>query len=115
MDVKITGGDIVLDSCGSYVYISGLDEAVQQVRMIALTSRGSFLYDRSLGMEYDAFSGEETDPVGKLDMLLKEAAAGLSGVDTEVLSYDPETDIMTIKVTYYGRSAVTEVDISGNI
>lgn len=115
MDVKITGGDIALKPCGDYAYIKGIDEAVQRVRIAALTNKGRFIYDRTLGVDYDAFSPEEEQAAGKLDMLIKEAAADIGGVETEVLSYDAQNAVISIKVSYNGESAVTEVDISGNI
>lgn len=113
MDVKIVDGDITMQANGDLMYIDGLDEAVQRVKMVVMTDKGTFLYDRNLGVDYDAFSDEEEDPVGKLDMLIKEAVADIGGVETKVLSYDAAT--VRIKVIYNGKAAVTEVDISGNI
>ena len=113
MDAKITDGDIALKLNGDFDTVIGLDEAVQRVRLAVLTKRGGFLYDRSLGVDYDAFSQNDADPAGRLDMLIKEGAAGLGGVDTEVMSFDAQTAVVRIKVTYNGSSAVTEVDISG--
>lgn len=115
MDAKIKDGDIMLRANGDYAAVSELDEAIQRVRTVALTDRGSFIYDRSLGVDYDAFSSDDEDPAAKLDMLFKEAAAGIGGVEIEVLSYDPASATVAIKVNYHGKSAVTEVDISGNI
>lgn len=115
MDVRITDGDIALLPSGDYERIGGLDESVQRVRMVVLTNRGEFIYNRSLGVDYDAFSADEADAVGRLDMLIKEAAADIGGVRTEVVAFDRETQTIDIKVTYNGRSAVTEVDISGII
>ncbi len=115
MDVRITDGDIVPNDNGDYAYISGLDEAVQRVRMVVLTDKGSFLYDRNLGVNYDAFSPNDEDAAAKLDMLVKEAAVDIGGVETEVLSYDAQNAVAAVKVTYNGRSAVTEVNISGNL
>lgn len=114
MDVKIENGDIALMTNGDYKMIGDLDEAVQRVRMVMLTDRGTFVFDRTLGVDYDAFSPEEDDPAGKLDMLVKEAAADIDA-DVEVLSYDAQNAAAQVKVTYHGRTVVTEVDISGNI
>ncbi len=115
MDVKITNGDIDLRADGAYRVISGLAEAIQRVRMVILTNRGSFIYDRRLGTDYGAFSPSEALPAEKLDMLIKEAAADIGGVETEVVSYDSQTSVVAVRVTYHGASAVTEVDISGNL
>ena len=113
MDAKIENGDIALKPDGEYVTVSGIEEAVQRVRIAALTNRGSFCYDRSLGVDYDAFSAGESDPVGRLDMLIKEGCAAIAGVDVEVTAYDAQTSTVSVRVTYNGRTAVTEVDISG--
>lgn len=115
MDAKISGGDIALKLNGDFDTVSGLDEAVQRVRMVASTGRGSFPYNRLLGVDYDAFLPAEQNPAAKLDMLIKEGIADVGGVDAEVISYDAENNSVSIKVTYRGRSAVTEVDISGII
>ncbi len=115
MDVRISNGDVAMKPNGDYAYLSGIDEAVQRVRMVAMTHRGAFVYDRGLGVDYDAFSVSEENPVGKLDMLIKEGIAGIGGVDAEVIAYDAQTSAVTVQVKYNGRTAVTEVDISGNI
>ena len=115
MDARIENGDIALRLNGDYDTVSGLDEAVQRVRMVMMTNRGTFLYRRGLGVDYDAFSPQEENPVGKLDMLIKEAIAGIDGVDAEALRYDAQNAIVGVRVTYNGRAAETEVDISGNL
>ena len=40
MDVKITNGDIEMVASGDYRYITGIEEAVQRVRISALTVKG---------------------------------------------------------------------------
>ena len=115
MDAKIINGDIAVKSNGDYDTVSDLEEAVQRVRMVMMTDRGAFRYARGLGVDYDAFSVEEADPVAKLDLLLKEGIADIGGVDAEVLHYDPQTAAVGVRVSYHGRTAETEVDISGNI
>ena len=115
MDAKIENGDLVMTVNGGYAAVGGIDEAVQRVRLVMMTNRGAFLYDRRLGVDYDAFSPDEDDPVGKLDMLVKEGIADLGGVDAQVTGYDAQHAVVTVRVTYNGRAAVTEVDISGNI
>lgn len=111
MDIRIENGDIVLNANGDYARIDDLDEAVQQVRAVVLTERGSFVYDRGFGVDYDAF--DETHDAARLDMLIREATADIAGVETEVLSYDAERRIVRLKVYYLGRSAETEVNLSG--
>lgn len=115
MDVRINNGDIALRLNGDFEMISGLDEAVQLVRTVALVKRGDFQYDRSLGVDYNAFSPDADNAADRLDMLVKEGVADIGGVDAQVISYDAENAVAGIKVTFRGRSAVTEVDISGII
>lgn len=115
MDAKIENGDIALRPNGDYEMIGGLDEAVQHVRTVALISRGDFVYHRGLGVDYNAFAPDADNAADQLDMLIKEAVADLCGVDAQVLSYDAENALAVIKVTFRGKSAVTEVDISGII
>ena len=114
-DILLENGCPVRDSKGNYVRLGDLDARFQRA-VIAMTVRhGTFIYNRSLGVDYDAFSHDEADAVGRLDMLIKEATADIGGVRTEVVAFDEDTMTIDIKVTYNGSSAVTEVDISGII
>ena len=61
MDVRISNGDIAALSSGSYEYICGIEEAVQRVRISALTVRGDFVYDRELGTDYSGI--DSSDPL----------------------------------------------------
>ena len=115
MDIRIENGDIVLNANGDYARIDGIEEAVQRVRIAAMTDRGTFIYNRSLGIDRDAFSAIAENAAAQLDMLIREATADMDGVECEVISYDAENHNIVIKVSYRGRSAVTEVNVSGII
>ena len=51
MDVKVANGDIAMTASGDYLYITDIEEAVQRVRISALTMKGDFVYDRELGTD----------------------------------------------------------------
>ena len=69
MDVMISEGDIAMVASGDYRYITGIEEAVQRVRLTALTVKGDFVYDRELGTDYRGLSADDSLLVEKLDML----------------------------------------------
>ena len=78
MDVRISDGDIAMLSSGSYEYITGIEEAVQRVRISALTVKGDFIYDRELGTDYSGLSADDPLLLEKLDLLIKELGKRLA-------------------------------------
>lgn len=113
MDIKIINGDIPALSVGGDCYISGIYEAVQRVRITALTEKGKFRYDRELGVDYGTLSTGDPLFVEKLDMLIKEACCDIGDTEVDVLSCPAASRVASIRVTYKGSPAVTEVDLSG--
>lgn len=113
MDVKINNGDIARVSSGSYEYITDIAEAVQRVRISALTVKGDFVYDRELGTDYGELSADDPMLTEKLDMLIKESCADIYDTAVEVLSCDRENLAAVIKVRYGMTETTTEVDLSG--
>lgn len=111
MDVHISNGDIAALSSGSYEYICGIVEAVQRVRISALTVRGDFVYDRELGTDYSGIDSSDPLLCEKLDMVIKESCADIFGTDVEVLRC--ENCVAVIRVIYGGQETTTEVDLSG--
>jgi hypothetical protein len=111
MDVKLSDGDIALTDSGDYVYITGIEEAVQRVRISALTMKGDFVYDRELGTDYRGLSADDSMLCEKLDMLIKESCADIYDTQVEVLSCDDL--VAVIKVSYQNNETTTEVDLSG--
>lgn len=113
MDVRIKDGDIAMLSSGGCEYIRSLDEAVQRVRISALTYKGDFIYDRALGTDYRDVSAEDEMLTEKLDMLIKEACADIHDTTVEVTSCDRDTLMVIIKIIYKNTETTTEVDLSG--
>ena len=115
MDVKISGGDIAMVSSGSYAYITGIEEAVQRVRISALTVKGDFVYDRELGTDYSGLRPDDPMLCEKLEIRLKESCIDIYDTEVEVLSCDPERMTAVLKVKYQKEETTTEVDLSGII
>ena len=115
MDVRISDGDIAMASSGDYIYITGIEEAVQRVRISALTQKGDFIYDRELGTDYSGLHADDALLCEKLDLLIKESCADIRDTAVEVLSCDRETLVAVIQVIFQNRDTTTEVDLSGII
>ena len=113
MDVKVTAGDIAMVASGDYIYITGLEEAVQRARISALTVKGDFIYDRELGTDYRGLSADDDMLCEKLDMLIKESCADIHDTRVEVLSCDRDSLTAVLKVRYQNEETTTEVDLSG--
>ncbi len=111
MDVRISDGDIAMLSSGSYEYITGIEEAVQRVRISALTVKGDFIYDRELGTDYSGLSADDPLLLEKLDLLIKESCSDIHGTSVEVLSCSGL--VAVIRVTCRDNETTTEVDLSG--
>ena len=111
MDVRLSDGDIAMTASGDYLYITGIEEAVQRVRISALTMKGDFVYDRELGTDYRGLSADDSMLCEKLDMLIKESCADICNTQVEVLSC--EDLVAVIRVIYQNNEATTEVDLSG--
>lgn len=111
MDVKIANGDIAMTASGDYLYITDIEEAVQRVRISALTMKGDFVYDRELGTDYRGLSADDEMLCEKLDMLIKESCADICDTQVEVRSC--ENLIAVIRVSYRNNETTTEVDLSG--
>ena len=86
MDVMISDGDIAMVASGDYRYITGIEEAVQRVRISALTYKGDFVFDRELGTDYSGLCSDDSMLCEKLELLLKESCADIHDTTVEVIS-----------------------------
>ena len=114
MDVMLKDGDVYLSSSGMTEYIRAAQEAAQRAMIAASTTKGSFIYNRSLGTDYAALT-DRGRMVDQLDMLVREAAAGIADAEVGVTAFDAERSTMTLSVTYKSTTITTEVDINGNL
>ena len=113
MDVRISDGDIALTVSGGYEYINGIEEAVQRVRLSALTVKGDFIYDRELGTDYSNLRADDELFEDKLEMLLREACADMNDTEVRVLSCPRDTLVAVLHIIYRDKETATEVDLSG--
>ena len=90
---------------------AGIEEAVQRVRISALTVKGDFVFDRELGTDYSGLSSDDDMLCEKLELLLKESCADICDTQVEVQSC--ENLIAVIRVSYRNNETTTEVDLSG--
>ena len=100
---------------GDYRYITGIEEAVQRVRISALTVKGDFVFDRELGTDYSGLSSDDDMLCEKLELLLKESCADIHDTAVEVVSCDKNSMVAVLKVIFRNRETTTEVDLSGII
>lgn len=115
MDVRIANGDVAMVSSGDYAYITGVEEAVQRVRISALTVKGDFVYDRELGTDYSGLSADDELLCEKLELRLRESCADIRDTAVEVVSCDRDSMVAVLKVIFQNRETTTEVDLSGII
>ena len=115
MDVRLSDGDIAMTASGGYQYITDIEEAVQRVRISALTMKGDFVYDRELGTDYRELHADDSLLCEKLDMLIKESCADIFGTTVEIRHWSDLRKTAYIKVTYQNDAKLTEVDLSGII
>lgn len=94
MDAKIKDGDMVLDSTGEPVMISGTEEMLQQVVMRITACKGGFIYNKEMGAEaVTDVSGEKE--CRKLEVILQEAVADMENIS---LSLDCASQLVDGKV-----------------
>lgn len=115
MDVRLENGDIRVSDSGSREMIFGLEEAAQRVMLAASVMKGSFIYDRGLGADYSGLSLDDPLLEEKLEMLIREAAAGIADAQVELESFSPAGRIAALRVSRGSESMMIEVDLDGFI
>ncbi len=112
VDVMLKNGDIELNSMGGAVMLGGFDAAVQRALICLNTRRGSFIYDRSLGVPpLSPGSGCRIDRQ-RLEMLINEALADSEDIYVEVLSAD---ESLKIRINAENQSRIEEVFPFGDV
>lgn len=112
MDVRIKDGDVFLTAAGGTEYLSAAREAAQRALIAASTVKGTFIYDRSLGADYASLDGADLLKK-RLDMLIREATAGIADAEVSVTSADAVHKTATMTVSCRGTTITTEVDLHG--
>ena len=107
VDAMLSGGDLTADSAGNVVDISGADALFQRALVCLTVPKGSFVYDRQLGVRQDGSDWQRTE------LLLNEALAEYPGTSARALDADGET--LRLQITINGESRVEEVRYNGNV
>ena len=115
MDVRLSGGDISLTDSGAQELVGAADEDAQRVMIAASVRKGSFRYDRSLGTDYASL--DSSDPLlrEKLELLIREAAAGVDGAQVTLADLDEVSRTAVLDIYSRGEKITTEVDLNGYI
>ncbi len=86
MDIKIENKDIALDISDNFIEVSGIEQAIQQIKLAIGVKKGSFIYDRNLGSEIHKadFSGKSI--CKEIESLINESLVSLGEVYVTVNS-----------------------------
>lgn len=106
MDVMIKDGDIVTDVSGKPVYVKGIDEVLQRVKLTLSTVKGEFVYNKSFGCELLRLSEDER-LLKNVEAQLREAIINISGAQLELLSAKSVSEGLLITFSlWYGKENV---------
>ena len=113
MDVRLQNGDLSMTEAGALNYVHGVEEAVQRVRIAASVRKGDFIYQRGLGTDYGTLSADDPMIREKLDLLIREATAGIVGADIRVVSFNRARMVASVMVITADGQRTTEVNLNG--
>lgn len=113
-DIKIQSGDTVIEDNGIPQMIEGIQLAVQQARLAAKIPKGSFVYDRGMGICTENIDYTDEKALGVLEMSLNECLVD-AGVGVRVNSAETRDGKTYAEITVYGKyeNLNTEVIIDG--
>ena len=117
MDIKIDNKDIALKDNGMPVVIVGIEQVLQQLQIASNVEKGSFIYDRELGLEITEEIMESVNRDKTIETLLNELLIEVPNVTVTVKSVNVESSKKTVTVTVTDgyKSMETEVIIYENI
>lgn len=116
MDVMLQNGDTAVDATGCNLWLEGMEEALQQVKLCLSISKGSFIYEKELGLEMPAF-GEDERSLKNAEALLREAVMPIEGITLDLLKMEntPEGIRFGFTLSKDGESINSEVTINENL
>ncbi len=113
-DIKIENGDIAVYPNGYPKTVSGFDEIIQLIEIVSSVQKGSFAYDRSLGLFKTTPDFESENIISTLESLINEALV-CSDIYVTVKSLREDNGVYhaSISVSDGFREKETEVKIYG--
>lgn len=118
MDTRIGDGDYAVTAQGYPIVINGIQEAVQRARFVLTVLKGTFIYDRDMGISRDCLELEEGDESGEMvTMLCREALADRDDLYvTDAHIYFNEFYPRIVFTVHYGGQAIeTEVHLNTHV
>ena len=110
-DAKLKNGDIALDSAGRFEMLSDLDSRFQRAMICINAAKGSFIYDRDLGVDFeDEVSVAEFKD--KTEQVFNEALARLKNTSAKVVEVGKR---LVVTITVDGESRTEEVRTYGQV
>lgn len=113
-DIRIENNDIVIGPNGYPEIVSGFDEIIQRIIIAASFRKGSFAYDRSLGLFMSEPDFERDNTVSTVESLINEALINTKAyVTVNSISQNNDEYYAAITVSDGFREKETEVKIYG--
>ena len=118
IDVKLQNGEIALDAARCPVVLSDRDARFQRALIALTVKKGAFIYDRSLGADYDALIkraqelGYAEDLKRKTEQIFNEALAAYEDTSVAVTQTGAHT---VVRLRVNGETRSEEVVHYGNI
>lgn len=114
MDIKIENKDTLILSGGQMCYIDSLEELCQRIKIACCVTKGSFPYDRDLGVDCTVFDKEDQRLKEKLSMIFKEATIDIPYTDLRVTDvYEKEGKLYAVLEIVNGIDIITtEVNVN---
>lgn len=110
-DIKIIDGDVYLDSGGRPERLGDTDAKFQRAVICATVRKGSFIYDRALGCDYD--TGAQGELLKReAELGINEALARFENTSAKALSVGEN---ILLRITIDGESRTEEVRLIGNV
>lgn len=112
MDTLVMDGDYLLDECGEVQNIYSIDEACQRVRLILSVKKGSYVYDRELGVDFSSLDSSQNRDK-EAELLCREALVNQTEIEigsVKITDADKGKNL-SLTVIYKGISKAVEVKI----
>ncbi len=110
VDVKMENGDIVTDSSGKAVKITGIDALFQRAMICINTRLGSFIYDRELGSYKNEVIPYTENAAQRAELVINEALAKYENTSAKIVEYGEKIKLI---ITIGNESRTEEVRFNG--